>query len=217
MRAHRPFSGVSDHAYVFPGVELGRNVTVFPGAVLGRPPVSSGAARQSDAAALPPLSIGDDCVIGSNAVIYAGSRIGRGTMVCDTACIRERVVIGELCLVAMGVTINCDVRIGSRVKLMDSAHITSNVLVEDDVFIGMLVSTTNDNDMGRGGQAMHEMIGPTIRRGARIGAGACLLPGVEIGRAAVVGANSVVTRSVPAQSLAVGVPAMIRGPLNSAP
>ena len=200
-------AGISEHAYVYSHVQLGENVTVFPGAVLGRPPLSSGAARHIDISDLPPLIIGDDCIIGSNAVIYAGSKIGRGTMVCDTACIRERVVIGAYSLIAMGVTINCDTTIGSNVKIMDNTHITGNAIIEDEVFIGMLVTTANDNEMGRGSARMEEMLGPRIRKGARIGQGACLLPGVEIGRNALVGANSVVTKPVPDSATVVGIPA----------
>lgn len=205
-----PLLGVSDQAYIFPNVQIGSSVTIFPGAVLGRMPISSGAARSSlGVQDLPPLIIEDNCIIGANAVIYAGSRIGRGTMICDTACLRERNEIGENCVIAMGVTINYGTTIGSRVKIMDNAHITGNAVIEDDVFIGMLVTMANDNSMGREDKSIAEMIGPVIRKGARIGQGACLFPGIEIGENAVVGANSVVTRSVSAGATVMGSPARI--------
>lgn len=205
------FSGISDQAYIFPNVRIGNNVTVFPGAVLGRMPMSSGAAQSSlDVRDLPPLVIEDYCIIGANAVIYAGSHIGKRTMICDTACLRERNKIGEGCVIAMGVTINYNTVIGSRVKVMDNTHITGNAIIEDDVFIGMLVTMANDNSMGRDKDVdVSDMSGPTIRRGARVGQGACLFPGIEIGPGATVGANSVVTRSVPAGATVMGIPARI--------
>lgn len=203
--------GISRQAYIFDRVEFGKNVTVFPGAVLGRMPMSSGAAQSSlEVQDLPPLVIGDDCIIGANAVIYAGSRIGAKTMICDTACLRERNEIGRNCIIAMGVTINYGTKIGSNVRIMDNAHITGNAIIEDDVFIGMLVTMANDNSMGVDTKATEEFMGPRIRHGARIGQGACLFPGVEIGRYAVVGANAVVTRSVGPEVTVMGIPARER-------
>jgi acetyltransferase-like isoleucine patch superfamily enzyme len=203
--------GISPHAYIFEGVELGENVTVFPGAVLGRMPLSSGAAKSSAGAHdLPPLIIGDNCIIGSNAVLYAGSIIGSRTMICDTACLRERNTIGENCIIAMGVTINYGTIIGDNTRIMDNTHITGNAVIGDDVFIGMLVTMANDNSMGAAVKATDEFKGPRIRNGARIGQGACLFPSIEIGEYAVVGANSVVTRDVPAHATVMGSPARRR-------
>jgi acetyltransferase-like isoleucine patch superfamily enzyme len=67
--------------------------------------------------------------------------------------------------------------------------------------------TTNDNYMGRTEKRLSEMRGPTIRRGARIGGGAILCPGIEIGEEAFVGAGAVVTKDVPPRALMVGNPA----------
>lgn len=89
------FSGISKHAHIFSNVEIGKNITLFPGAVLGRLPLSRGAARRINISELGPLIISDGCIKGCNAVIYASSRIGRGTMVCGTACVIERVVIAK--------------------------------------------------------------------------------------------------------------------------
>jgi len=165
-------------AILFPNVELGNNVTIFPGAVVGRPPLSSGATRRVSASEeLAPVRIGDGCVIGSNAVIYMGVDIGRNSMICDTACVREGCSIGEYVVIAMGVTVNYDTKIGNRVKVMDNTHLTGNMVIEDDVFVAMLVTTANDNSMGRAAEvdSLETLLGPTIKRFATIGQGACLL------------------------------------------
>jgi acetyltransferase-like isoleucine patch superfamily enzyme len=109
------------------------------------------------------------------------------------------------------VTVNYRTKIGSRVKVMDNSHLTGNALIEDDVFISTGVTTTNDNAMGRQPPAGADWTaaGPTIRRFATIGQGACILPGVEIGQNAIVAAGAVVTRDVLPETVVMGVPARV--------
>jgi acetyltransferase-like isoleucine patch superfamily enzyme len=210
---------VYEGAVLFPNVVLGDNVTIFPGAVIGRPPLSTGATtRRAETTSLAPVRIADNCIVGANAVIYADVEIKNNTMICDTACMREGCRIGSFCVIAMGVTINYNTKIGDRVKVMDNTHLTGNMVIEDDVFIGMLVTTANDNLMGRKPSAVEgewSEKGPLVRRFATIGQGACLLPGVEIGENAIVGANSVVTKNVEPRSLVMGIPARFKRYLTS--
>ena len=86
---------------------------------------------------------------------------------------------------------------------------TAYSTLEEDVFIAPCVVTTNDNFMGRTEKRRALMKGPTIRRGARVGGGAILCPGIEIGEEAFVGAGAVVTKDVPARKLVVGSPARV--------
>lgn len=197
-------------------VELGSNVRVEPGAVIGHPPLRSAALqRETSTETLLPVKIGEGVNVGANAVIYHDVEIGKNSLICDTACVREGVKIGERVVVAMGVTINYNTSLGNRVRIMDNAHITGNAVIEDDVFIGMLVTMANDNAMvrRRGVTDWHER-GPTIKRFARIGQGTCIHPGVTIGENAIVGANSVVTRDVEPTILVMGAPATFRRPLR---
>ena len=91
---------------------------------------------------------------------------------------------------------------------------TAYSTLEEDVFIAPCVVTTNDNFMGRT-EARHELVkGPTIRRGARVGGGAVICPGVEIGEEAFVGAGAVVTKDVPPRMVVVGVPARVIRPVT---
>jgi len=185
-------------------------VTIFPGAVIGRPPLSTGATtRQVQVADLLPVEISDHCVIGANAVIYMGVKIGHHSMIGDTARIRENVEIGDYSLVAMGVTVSFNVKIGDRVKIMDNATIAGNTLIEDGAFVGPQVGIANDSKMGRTPPDIHDWTerGATIRRFAAIGQCACILPGIEIGENAIVGTNAVVTKDVRAGILVTGMPA----------
>jgi acetyltransferase-like isoleucine patch superfamily enzyme len=202
-------------AWIAEDSEIGNNVTIFPGAVLGRPPVSTKAQmRRVSNERIPPLIIGGNCVIGANSVIYRGTKIGNDTLVGDGVCIREKVIIGDSCIIAMGVTINYNTRVGDRVKIMDNTHITGNMIVEDDVFISTHVTTTNDNSMGREAALnipvdQRKRQGPIIRRNATIGQAACILPAVEVGENTIVGANAVVTKSLPPRVMALGIPARV--------
>ena len=199
---------INENVVIYDNVVLGNNVTVFSGAVIGRPPLSSGATqRKIDVSKAPPAIIGDNCVIGCNVVIYSDVQIGNNTMICDTACVREGNRIGSFSVIAMGVTINYNTQIGNYVKIMDNTHITGNMLIEDYVFIGPLVATENDSYMGRVGLEIEEMKGPIIRKYAAVGGGANLLPNTEIGENALVAANAVVTKNVKPKTLVMGIPA----------
>ena len=111
-------------------------------------------------------------------------------------------------MVGRGASVENDVRIGARVRMQTGAYVTAWSVVEDDVFIAPGVIFTNDPTAGRRPDGV-ELRGPTLRRGCRIGAGAVLLPGVEVGADAFVAAGAVVTRDVPAGALVMGVPARV--------
>ena len=190
------------------GVNLGDRVEVFPGAVLGREPRGAGAtARQPSFERS--LQIGDDSSIGPHAIIYYDVKIGKNCLIGDGASIREDSVIGDRCLIGRYVTINYSSRIGNRTKIMDLSHITGKTQIGDDVFISVLVATTNDNALGADGYNDEQIRGPWIADHAMIGCGAKLLPGVEVGRNAIVGAGTVVTRDVPGGKVVMGIPGRI--------
>src|SRR4029079_7887315 len=100
-----------------------------------------------------------------------------------------------------------DTTVGARTKIQADAYVTAYSTLEEDVFIAPCVVTTNDNFMGRTERRHALRKGPTVRRGARIGGGAILLPGIEVGEEAFVGAGAVVLRDVPAGAVVVGNPA----------
>ena len=127
----------------------------------------------------------------------------------DGARVRERCVVGDDVVIGSGSLVENDTTIGARTTIQAEAYITAYSTLEDHVFIAPCVVTTNDNFMGRT-EKRHELVkGPTIRRGARVGGGAILCPGVEIGEEAFVGAGAVVTKDVPPRVVVVGNPARV--------
>lgn len=195
-------------AIVHPGTILGEGVRVLEHAVVGKQPVLSprSTAKREP---LPPTEIGDGTIVSTGAIVFAGSTIGARVILGDQSCVRERVTIGDDVVLGRGCLVENDTTIGAMSKIQAEAYITAYSTLEEHVFIAPCVVTTNDNLMGRT-ERRHELIaGPTIRRGARVGGGAVLCPGVEIGEEAFVGAGSVVTRDVPARTIVVGNPARV--------
>jgi acetyltransferase-like isoleucine patch superfamily enzyme len=199
---------IAETAVVYPGVQLGDDVAIGDHAVVGKQPTlgrRSTAAREE----LPPLVVGDGCAILAGAVVFAGTRLGRGVVVGDQACVRERCELGDEVVVGRGSLVENDTTIGARTRIQANAYVTAYSTLEEDVFVAPCVVTTNDNFMGRTEARLELMRGPTIRRGARIGGGAVLLPGIEVGEEAFVGAGAVVVHDVAPRTVVVGNPARV--------
>lgn len=199
---------IGDHVTIAAGARLGDGCTISDFAVVGKRPKLSPTST-AKGGELAGLVLGDGCSVGSHTVLMAGSVFGAGCIVGDAAGVRERCTLGERVVVGRGVTVENDTTIGSRTKIQSGAYITAYVTLEDDVFIAPMVVTTNDNYMGRTEARFQHLRGCTVRRGARIGGGSHILPGIEIGEEAFVATGSVVTRDVPARALVMGVPARV--------
>jgi acetyltransferase-like isoleucine patch superfamily enzyme len=201
------------HVVVYPGTVLGDGCVFGDHAVVGKQPVL-GSRSTAPREPLPPLELGTACTISTGAVVFAGTRLGNRVIIGDQACVRERCDIGNNVVIGRGSLVENDTVIGEGVSIQANAYVTAYTTIEDDVFIAPCVVTTNDNFMGRT-ERRHELRhGPTIRRGARIGGGAVILPGIEIGEEAFVGAGAVVVRDVAPRSVVVGNPAR---PLRDVP
>src|SRR6266536_2228510 len=199
---------VHPSAIVYPGTVLGDGVKVLENAVVGKQPSLSprSTARRDP---LPPTEIGAGSIVSTGAIVFAGARVGARVVLGDQSCVRERVSIGDDVVLGRGSLVENDTTIGALTKIQAEAYITAYSTLEDNVFIAPCVVTTNDNFMGRT-EKRHELVrGPTIRRGARVGGGAILCPGIEIGEDAFVGAGAVVTKDVPPRMVVVGNPAKV--------
>jgi UDP-2-acetamido-3-amino-2,3-dideoxy-glucuronate N-acetyltransferase len=196
---------IGANVVIHTGVEFGAGVRIQDGAIVGKPPVLS---RSSRAELRPAEStvVGDGVTIAAQAVVVAGASLGSGVFVGDQAHVRERARVGSDSAVGRGTALDNDVVIGERVRIQTGCYVTAFSAVEDDVFIGPGVFTYNDNSMGRHDKSA-PLAGCVLRRASRIGGGARILPGIEVGEEAFVATGSVVTRNVARRALVMGVPA----------
>ena len=214
-----PYCVIADDAVLGEGVRVGADVVVHPGtvvgdgvevqdgAVLGKPPKL---ARHSTAprGGGEPLVIDAGAVICCRAIVLAGARIGAGAIVGDQAFVRERSRVGEGSVIGRGSAVDNDVVVGARVRVQTDVYLTAYSVVEDDVFVGPGAVTTNDSTMSRHGPE-YALEGARLRRACRVGGGAVLVPGVEVGEEAFVAAGAVVTRDVPPRAVVMGAPARV--------
>ncbi|WP_339666545.1 DapH/DapD/GlmU-related protein [uncultured Pseudomonas sp.] len=138
----------------------------------------------------------------------AAADIGEGTRVWQYAVVLKNARIGKDCNICSHTLIEGDVIVGDRVTVKSGVFIWDGTRVEDDVFIGPNATFTNDM-YPRSKHYPEQFSSIIVRKGASIGANATILPGLEIGEGAMVGAGAVVTQNVPAHAVVVGNPARI--------
>ena len=199
---------VGQNVVIYPGTLIGAGAKILDNAVVGKQP-SLSPRSTAKREPLPPTVIGPGTIVSTGAIVFAGTTIGARVIIGDQACVRERVVVGDDVVIGRGSLVENDTTIGAMTKIQADAYITAYSTLEEHVFIAPCVVTTNDNYMGRTEQRHALIKGPTIRRGARIGGGAILCPGIEIGEEAFVGAGAVVTKNVPPRVVVVGSPARV--------
>ncbi|MEV0231189.1 WxcM-like domain-containing protein [Nonomuraea sp. NPDC050786] len=142
--------------------------------------------------------------------LCASTNVGAGTRVWAFANVLPGARIGRECNICDGVFVENDVVVGDRVTVKCGVQLWDGVTIEDDVFIGPNATFTND-PFPRSKVYPESFARTVVRAGASIGANSTILPGVEIGTGAMVGAGAVVTRSVPPNAIVVGNPARVTG------
>ncbi len=195
--------------FIYPGVELGKGSFIAPFCIVGLAPKNKKEGELS-------TMIGEGAYIRSHSTIYAGNRIGARFQTGHSALIREENEIGDDVSIGSGSVIEHHVTIGNGVRIHSQAFIPEFTILEDDCWIGPRVVITNAK-YPRSPLVKETLKGATIRRGAKIGANSTLLPGVEIGENALVGAGSVVTKDVPAGAVVAGNPAKIIKQISQLP
>jgi len=199
---------IHDYVVLYPGVTVKAGAEIFDHCVLGKYPTTPGSTARPLKETYGRTIIGEQCILCPSVVVYVGTSIGSHTLLGDFCSIREDCTIGEYCIISRNVSVNYETFIGHHTKIMDNAHITGNMHIGNHVFISVLVATTNDNAMGRQGYGKH-VRGATIEDYVTVGAAANILPNVYIGENAVVGASALVTKDIPANKVAMGIPARI--------
>jgi acetyltransferase-like isoleucine patch superfamily enzyme len=184
-------------------LELGSDPCIDEDVLLGYPPARSVPDLR--------LRLGAGVRIRSGSVIYAGSELGDELETGHGVVIREQNRIGPGLKVWNHTTIDYGCVIGRNVHIHANCYVAQYSTLEDEVFLAPGVTLANDLHPGRE-YSRSLMRGPTIRRQAQLGVNVTVLPYVEIGAGAMVGAGSVVTRDVPAGMLAYGNPARAARP-----
>jgi acetyltransferase-like isoleucine patch superfamily enzyme len=182
-------------------VTLGEGSFVEDYCIVGAPPRG---VREGQLA----TTIGDGAVIRSHTVIYAGNTIGRNFQTGNKVNIRESNRIGNNVSVGTLSVIEHHVEIADNVRIHTQVFVPEFSVLEEGCWIGPNVVLTNAKYPLSPGVKDH-LVGPVIRKGAKIGANATLLPGVVIGENALVGAGAVVVRDVPPGAVVAGNPARV--------
>jgi len=162
----------------------------------------------SDPAGVKTTTVGEGAVIRSHTVLYFGNKIGNHFSTGHHVTVREENNIGDDVSVGTGSIIEHHVTIGNRVRMHSGVFVPEYSVLEDDCWLGPRVTLTNAT-YPQGVDVKKKLVGPRIGVGAKIGANATLLPGVQIGKFALVGAGSVVTKDVPDYAVVVGNPARV--------
>ena len=186
---------------IYAGVELGPDCVLEDFAIIGAPPRGC---KEGDLKTI----IGPNATIRSHTVIYAGNRIGTNFQTGNKANIRESNEIGHYVSIGTLSVIEHHVKIGDNVRIHTQVFIPEYSVLEDDSWLGPNVVLTNAKYPQSPG-VKEKLQGPVIKKGAKIGANATILPGLVIGVNALVGAGSVVVADVPDGAVVAGNPARI--------
>ncbi len=177
-----------------PYYEIGENAQIDENVVLGYRYAND----------VRPLRVGDHAIIRSGTIIYANTTIGHRVQCGHQVLIRAEVSIGDRCVVYHKCTLEGRIRIGNGVKIMAHVYIPSGTEVGNMVFIGPNTTFLNDKyPMRRVGAVQ----GARIEDHVCIGGAATIGPGITVGRNTLIGAGAVVSKDVPPDTLAHGVPA----------
>jgi acetyltransferase-like isoleucine patch superfamily enzyme len=191
------------------------NVTLGPGSlvedycIIGTPPRG-----RSDGEL--PTTIGPHAVIRSHTVIYAGNEIGADFQTGNKVNIRESNRIGENVSIGTLSVVEHHVTIGDHVRIHTQVFVPEYTVLEEGVWLGPNVVLTNAK-YPKSPDAKANLKGPVLRKGAKVGANATILPGVVIGENALIGAGSVVVRDVPDETVVAGNPARTINHLSRLP
>lgn len=158
----------------------------------------------------------NEAFVHESAIVEEGAALGTGTRVWAYAHVLAGARIGADCNICDGVFIENDVVVGDRVTVKCGVQLWDGIEAEDDVFIGPNATFTND-PKPRSKRHLARYPRTRVRQGASIGANATILPGLTIGRGAMVGAGAVVTHNVPPNAIVVGNPARIQGYVTTGP
>ena len=167
---------IGHHVVLHADTIIGKEVRIDDHATLGKTPMRAANSAVTKEQALPPLTVGDSCIVGTGVVLYRGATIDSKVLLADLCTVRENVTIGRGTIVGRGVTVENVCTIGRYCKLESECYLCAYSTLEDRVFVAPGVVTSNDNYVGRTAERFKHFKGVTVRKGGRIGAGSVILP-----------------------------------------
>lgn len=187
---------------IYKNVKLGKNCQIGDYCIIGEP------AKGKKDGELETI-IGDNAVIRSHAVIYAGNKIGNDFQTGHHVLIREDNVIGNKVSIGSNTVIEHHLEIKDGVRTQSSCFVPEYSVLEEGAWLGPNVTVTNAK-YPLSKNVKKNLKGAKIGKNAKIGAGCTLLPDVKIGANSLIGAGSVVTKDIPADVVAYGNPAEVK-------
>jgi len=185
----------------------GKNVQIEKGAIVGYSNIQKPREEYTN-----DIKIGDNTIIRCGAIIYEGVQIGKNCMINHYAVIRENTEIGDNTTIGGFTQIEGNSKIGNGCSICPQCHITAYTTIGNNVFMAPFCCLTNDPVMGYKRPQLHKnriIKGPTIEDNVRISVGVLIQPGLTIGRESVLGTGSIVTKNIPPNSIAFGIPAKV--------
>lgn len=199
---------IGNNVIIYEGSKFGNNIRILDNCIIGKQPVAPFKEHEAfKILHMPPIEFGNNIIIGTSSIFYAGSRVGDYFYSADRIIVRESAEIGAHVTIGKGSIIEHHVKIGNYTKIQSNALVGEGMAVEENVFIGPYFNGTCDKFMDRIEERVFEP--PMIKKYARIGAHVVLMAGVVVGEDSVIGAGAVVTKDVPSYCVVAGVPARI--------
>ena len=197
---------VDANAVLYGPVKIGRHTYIGSNCVIGFPASNelNQLVRSHKIGSKKPTLLGENCTVRSGTTIYSGVTVGDNVSFGHSAMVRENVRIGARSKLGTNAVVDGSTRIGSRVSIQTGVYVCTYSTIEDGVFLGPCCVFTNDKFVT---QKPYKLVGPTVKKGASIGANALLFPGVVVGEGAVVGSQAMVNTDVPPRTIFVGIPA----------
>lgn len=202
-------NSISKTSKIYENVKLGKNCQISDYVIIGVPPRGK---KPGDIE----TQLGDNAIIRSHTVIYAGNKIGNNFQTGHGVMIRELNEIGNDVSIGTSSVVEHHVLIKDRVRIHTQAFVPEFSVLENGCWIGPNVVLTNAK-YPLSPDAKKELKGPIIKKNAKIGANSTLLPGIIIGENSLVGAGSVVTKNVPSNKVVAGNPAKILEDISELP
>jgi len=197
---------IDSNSVIYGPVKLGRRTYIGPNCVIGFPESAElNQLIQSDnVMAKQPTALGENCVVRSGTVLYSGVNVADNVVFGHNVLVREGVTIGNHTKIGTNVVVDGKTTIGAHVSIQTGVYICTCSTIDDGVFLGPCCVFTNDKYVA---QKPFRLIGPTVKKGASVGANALLFPGIIVGEGAVVGSQAMVDSNVPPRTIFVGIPA----------